>query len=218
MNKKKDEQEMKESMDETENKMTVKNSSSSLTVPDFGINIEGLQDVPVSVLPVPFVKLVQGTSTKIELEDGKDAPVGTFYFTDLQQAFEQLSFVLLRAKYQIKEFERDGEMVPTKQMLLLGITLDTQKLFILTLSVMSHSNFGRLVSKLKDRKTKHVWEYEVIATSEKMENKKGKFQVVNLQVGRKISDEEVEQMAKTYGEYGGVLDREYVEEEDVATE
>src|SRR5581483_10112539 len=170
-----------------------------------GIAIQGLEGVPASILPIPFVKLVQGTSKKIELEDGKDAPVGSFYFTDLQKDFE-------------REVNGVMTMVPTKQLLLLGIALDRQKLFILTLSVMSFSNFGRLISKFKDVKVSATWEYEIKATAEKMENKKGKFQIANFQIGRKLTEEEIGQMAQTYAEYGGVLEREDIQQEVNATE
>lgn len=187
---------------------------------DFGIGIEGLQDVPTAMIPVPFMKLVQGTSKNIELENGEDAPVGSFYLTDLQVAFKDLTFVMLRVKHQVIDFEReiDGQMkmVPTKQLLILGMDLDTEKLFILTLSVMSFSNFGRLIAKFKDQKVNAVWQYQVHVTSEKMENKKGKFQIANFQIGEKLTEDQIAKMQEKYGQYGGVIDREDLFTQDEA--
>lgn len=212
----KDERDMAESVDQSMKEQSVDvgivtSGNKAVALPG-GIPIDGLESVPTNILPVPFVRLVQGTSSKIELENGEDAPVGSFYFNDLQRAYKELPFVLLRAKYQIKEFEREGKLVPTKQILLLGMTLETKKLFILTLSVMSFSNFGGLIAKFKEKGVTAVWEYEIKATSEKMENKKGKFQIANFQVVRKVTEEELNDLAEAYGEYGGVLDREDIQE------
>lgn len=195
----------------------VEEKSKSVAVRGGGINIEGLQDVPASVIPVPFVRLVQGQSKKIDLEDGKEAPEGTFYFNDIKQCFAKLSFIMLRAKHQIVEFEREenGRTVkkPTKQILILGITTDTKKLFILALSVMSFSNFGRLVNMFKTAQISRTWEYEIIASAAKEENDKGKFWTQDYKLGEKLSSEQIDEMAEVYGEYGGVLDRDYTQED-----
>jgi hypothetical protein len=188
-----------------------------LAGPMRGFNIEGLQDVDVSILAVPFVRLVQPTSKKIELTNGKDAEVGSYYFNDLQEAYASLDFVMLRAKQQVKEFDREvtdekGQKktikVPTRQLAVLAINLEKKKLFVLTLSISSFSNFGRLIAKFKDQKISAVWEYELEAFSAKKENDKGKFYVADFKIGRKLSEEELEEMAQIYGEYGGVLERE----------
>jgi hypothetical protein len=194
----------------------VKNENRAITGPATGLSIEGLQDVPVNIIPVPFVRVVQGQSKKIVLatpikdaagNDVTEAPEGTFYFNDIQECFRQLSFVMLRAKQQIVEFERDGEKKPTRQMLILGITTDTKKLFILALSVMSFSNFGRLMARFKEKKVSRAWEYEIIATSEKQENDKGKFWVQNFKIGEKLNNDQLDEMEQVYSEYGGALER-----------
>lgn len=198
--------------------VSVDTTSRSVALNTSGINIEGLQDVPSSVIPVPFVRLVQGQSRNITLTDGKsEAPEGSFYFNDIQQAYERLSFVMLRAKHQITIFDREenGKIVkkPTKQILILGITTDSKKLFILALSVMSFSNFGRLINKLREAGVNQSWQYEIVATAEKQENEKGKFYVQRYDLGEKLSEAQIDEMAGVYGEYGGVLDREYTQEQ-----
>lgn len=192
---------------------TVAHEGRALAQVGAGIPIEGLQDVSLSMLPIPFVKLVQGSSTEITLENGEDAPQGTFYFTDLQKSFKELSFIMLRAKQETVDFERDGKIVPTKMVKILGITTATQKLFILSLSVMSFSNFGKLIAKLRDNRVTSSWQYEIKATAEKKENNKGKFWVSSFHLGDKIDEEMLEKMSAAYGEYGGALDREDLQQE-----
>ena len=182
-----------------------------------GLDIEGLQDVPASMLAVPFVKIVQFSSTKTVLENGNDADPGNFFFTDLQTQEKDLKFVMLRAKPQVREFDDDKS--PTgkrlvRQVLILGMLLESQKLFILILPVSSFSSWGKLLSKLKDNRVQSVWENELVATTELMKNDKGKFYVANFQIGRELDDDEIDRMSETYGQYGGVLERNDVPEPD----
>lgn len=181
------------------------------------LDIEGLEDVPASMLAVPFVKIVQFSSTKTVLESGVDADPGNFFFTDLQTQEKELKFVMLRAKPQIREFDDDKS--PTgkrmvRQVLVLGMILESQKLFILILPVSSFSSWGKLLSKLKENKVLSVWESELVASTELQKNDKGKFYVANFQIGRELDDDEIGRMAATYGQYGGVLERQDVPEPD----
>jgi len=223
----KDVREIEESLDENFTSQAedsalakVQNREISLRTP--GLNIQGLEDVPASIVPVPFVRLIQYMSKNIDLykalpNGDTEAPEGTFYFNDNQECFSRLSFVLIRAKHQITDFEREenGKMVvkPTKQVLALGITTDTKKLFILAISVSSFSNFGRLINRFKEAGISKTWEYEVVATASKKENDKGKFWVQDFELGDKLDPEQIEEMSKVYGEWGGVLDRDYTQED-----
>lgn len=180
-----------------------------------GIPIEGLQDVSVSLLPVPFVKLVQPTSKNVDLADGKtEASQGTFYFTDLQVAVPELNFVLLRAKQEIVEFDdKDGKKIKVPKIALLCRTMETQKLFIISLSRTGFSPFGKLIAKLKEAKMPASWHVEVKATTERKENDMGKFYVPSFNIVRNMSQDEIDELATAYGEFGAALDREDLKEQ-----
>lgn len=172
-----------------------------------GVAIEGLQDVPVSVIPVPFARVVQGQSKNIEMATGGEAPEGSFYFSDTQEAYDELEFVMLRAKHMIKDFERDGALVPTRVIQILGVRMDTNKLFILNLSLASFSNFGRLIARFNDMGVVSVWQHLIKATSEKKENDKGKFWVQSFNIVRELNEKELQIMQDKYREFGAVLEK-----------
>lgn len=219
---KKDEQEIQESLKDSEkDPINVDPSTNgqmalapvepaadrSLTIHGKGIDIEGLEDIPMSIMTIPFVRLVQPTSTNIEV-DGKDAAPGTFYFNDLQTAEEELEFVMLRAKQSMVQFERDGVMQPPQpRIYILGITRNTGKLFIFSLSVTSFSNFGKYIAKLKNDNIDKVWRFALIAKSQKKENSKGKYYVADFDLSEEITDKELEKYEQKAMEYGLVLDR-----------
>ena len=183
-----------------------------------GLGIEGLEDVPVSVLPVPFLRLVQPSSRKIDLANGKEAGVGNYYYNDTQTELESLKFALLKAKVGKSEYEVDGEMRISTKLNILGFDLERKKVFILTLSVMSISNFGSLVANFKQKEANKTWEYEVVATSSKRENKKGKFYVAEFQLGEKIDPKVLEDLENNAKAYGSALNRDLSETDATAVE
>ncbi len=189
-----------------------------------GVNIGGLESIPASMVAVPYCRLIQPTSKKtIQSSNGQDARLGSFFFNDIQESVPELNFVLLRAKHELKQVDKDGQFVtpdyigelgkPKPVVSILGITTDTDKLFILSISATSFSSFGKLIAKLKSLQIDKTWRFSFKATSEKMENAKGKFYVVNFEIGEELKDTQSEQMQKTAQEYGVVLDRQVYEEE-----
>ena len=171
------------------------------------LSIAGLEDLPSSIIPVPFVRLVQPTSTNIEISPGKEAQAGEFLFDDTKTTTQELKFTLLRAKSGTLQFERNNEVVSVQKIALLGITLDNEKLFILNLSPTSFSNFGRLVAQMKEKKVECSWKYSILATSEKQENEKGKYYVVKFFLSDELPEEKVHQFEVLAKEYRIVLDR-----------
>jgi len=194
-------------VEEKEHKLTTVETKVSMAG---GIEIEGLEDVPTSMLAVPYVKLVQGNSEAI-LADGKaEAAKGTFYFTDIKEAVEELKFVLLRAKPVTKEFDdEDGNKKLVRQLMVLGATTDskTPKIFVLILSLTSFTGFGKLVAMFKNMKVSSVWEYEVTGYATPRKNAKGSFYVADFTIGKKLPESAIAKMREAYGEYGGVLER-----------
>lgn len=186
------------------------------------VGIQGMEDIPTSLIAIPYCRLVQPSSKKTEDENGQEVPAGNFLFNDTQKAVPELNFILLRSKHEFKLVDESGQFVPEdypgvtrqkQQVSILGITTDTEKLFILSLSPTSFSAFGRLIAKFKDMKVDKTWRFVLKATTEKVENAKGKFYVLKLDIGQELQGEELERMDKTAMEYGLALDRQVDPEE-----
>lgn len=192
-----------------EHTMTVQRSKASIALRNAGVPIEGMQDLPASMMALPYVKLVQRMTTKAKLTDGEDAKVGTYYFTDTQESVSELELIILRTKVVERDFIDDkGESKHSTQLFSLCIRGDMEKMFILILPVTSFTPFGRLIAKFKEMKLQSAWEHMVKATTEDAQNKRGQaYKIANLQIGRKLTPDEVDKMAELYGEYGGVLER-----------
>lgn len=234
---KKEEKLIEESLEETasepeiesniseEHSMTTVDSRQGALAPQNhvrGVDIEGLESVPTSMIAVPFVRLVQPSSKKLEMDNGKEAQPGSYLFNDTQKAVDELKFVLLRAKHEWRTVDENGNFVgkdyvgrtkQTQRVSILGITTDTNKLFILSLSITSFSAFGKLIAKFKEMGLDKTYRFQLSLSSEKVENDKGKFYVANFKIGDELEPEMLVEMQKKVGEYGLVLDREFVEEE-----
>lgn len=199
-------------MNEEEKKDIDNIKESGLMIPN-SLGIEGLEDVPTSIMPIPFLRLVQPTSQKVTTAKGKDAEGGSFYFNDIQTSVESIEFALIKAKYGMQTFERDGEMQESVKLAILGQTLDSNKLFVITLSVMSFTNFGSLVAKMKEAGITKTWEHKITMFSEKQENDKGKYFTAKFELGEKLTDEQIAELEGKYHQYGMVLDRKAPEQE-----
>lgn len=190
------------------------------------VNIVGLEDVPASMIPLPFYKLVQPLSSKVTLSSGEEAPNGTFFMGDSGQAVPSIRFALLRAKRQIRDFvDKDGNNVRKTSMGILGVKLEGFAPFIMSLAVTSFSGFGKLIKQLKDKKAKCAWEYPVVLTSVKVEAQKeidgrmqtAKYWVANFQVEDESLDEAGQAILRgAYAEYAASLDRQQEQEEKSA--
>jgi hypothetical protein len=144
-------------------------------------------------------------------------------FNDIQTEVEELKFVLLRAKVDIKRVDEDGNFVandfvgitkPKQVLSILGITTDTNKLFVLSLSVTSFTSWGKLMAQLKEMEVDCSYRFQISAKTEKKENKKGKYYVVSFIVGTELDKNALIEMETKASEYGVVLDREILIEEE----
>ncbi|MBI5357020.1 hypothetical protein HZB78_05450 [Candidatus Collierbacteria bacterium] len=191
-----------------------------------GVNIVGLEEVPASIVPLPFYKMVQPMSTKVTLAAGGEAQTGTFFMGDSGQSVSSLRFALLRAKRQLRDYtDKDGNSVRKTTMGLLGIKLEGFNPFIMSLAVTSFSGFGKLIKQLKDKKAKYAWEYPIMATAVKVETQKEidgrlqtvKYWVVNFQVEEEPLDEAGQAILRgAYEEYAASLDRQQEQQEKAA--
>lgn len=227
MTTKKDEAEMQQSIDEAENNIHDEHALTvaprgAVATPFKGIDIEGLESVSMSMVAVPYVRLIQPTSKKTENDKGKEAMAGNFLFSDTQREVGELNFVLLRAKQQVKAVDENGQFVADdspdrvggkQQLSVLGYDPTDEKLFILSLSVTSFSGFGKLIAKFKSMKLDKTWRFHITGTSTKVENAKGKFYVADFKIGKEIVGEELETITKIARDYGVILDKQMTEEE-----
>lgn len=202
-----------------EKAITLEGSESKVVVPQKNLEIQGVEEIPTSMIPIPFIKLVQPGSTNVTLSSGKDATPGMFYLTESGQEVEKLHFALLRAKRRVSEFQNEaGEDVRSITIGILGISLEDYTPFILTVSVASFSNFGRLMSQLKKREAKKAWEFGITATTQKIETTKAgrkvKYWVANFQLDEKGLDETgMKMLDDAYTEFAGGLDKQQTPEE-----
>ena len=187
----------------------VKKDTADLVLPRVagGLGIRGLEEEDASILPIPFVRVVQGQSKDTKTKDGKDAPEGHFFFNDTREAFETLTFCILKSKVVVTEFERDGVKKPTTQRKILGITMTTKKVFMLTISITSFAGYGRLIAEMKQNKVVNVWDRMVTATTEKQENDKGKFFVVNFALGEALTAEDTIELGFEFEQHKKVLEK-----------
>ena len=189
------------------------------------LEIIGLDEVPVSMIPLPFYKLVQPGSTNTTMADGTDALPGTFLMGDSGKSVEKIRFALLRAKRMHRDFtNNEGEQVHSTSMAVLGMNLENMTPFMLNVSVASFSNFGKMLSQMKDRDTKKAWQYPIVMSTEKREEvketskgvQKVKYWVINFLVeDALIEGIEAEALDKAYQEFAAALDRNIDEEAKV---
>lgn len=196
--------------DQFEKEMELANAA-DLTITN-GIEIFGMEEIPESIIPIPFVRLVQPTSTKISMADGKEAPVGTFYFNDTRRCEETLEVALLKGKHAKVVYERDGEKTPTQKLGILAQETKSGKLLILSLSVMSFSNYGKLMAQMKEEKVKSAWERKVVISSDKQENEKGKYYIASFELKEEFPKEKQEELEKIYLKHKDVFNKSEEEE------
>ena len=87
-------------------------------------------------------------------------------------------------------------------------------MFILSLSATSFTAYGKLIAKFKASKIDKSYRFELSAKTVKTENKKGKFYVLDINIGAEITPENLATIAKLAADYGVVLDREIYQDQD----
>ena len=176
-----------------------------LAVP--GINIQGLEEADPATIPLPFARLVQPTSKGVKTSEGEEAPVGSFFFSDTNTALESPIIVILKGKHGVKTFNdmTTGEPVQKKVLAVLGYIPETEKVFILTLSVMSFNGFGHFMAQLKEKHAEACFQYQTTISSHLVENDRGKFYVADFNLGEELSDELYVKAAKLYAQYQSVV-------------
>ena len=182
-------------------------TQSNLARPFMGVPIGGFQELPVSMLTLPYVVITQ-TLSDVYLADGKTlAPKGEWYFTDTKQTTKEISFITLRAKVITVEVEEGGEKKIKTKLRVLCVNTETSELFIFSLPVSSFNSWGSMMAQLKKMDVKNSFEYSIRATVKPAVNKKGqKYFVGDFVIADKLTKEDLLEMREKLGEFGGALD------------
>lgn len=203
-------------------KLSVEHSTDKLTnVHSRNFNLTGLEDLPRSIIPVPYYTFVQPSSNKVILPDGKRAPNGKFLMKDIRQVADELKFIILRAKRQVRQQKNDAGIVEDVVSLqILGFNLDRKRPFILGVPVTSFSALGKIFDQLEERQATAVWDYVVYVSGVEVTKpkkisgqvKEVNYWVIDAELGEALADEEKKIAEELYQDFGQKLDRD--EDED----
>lgn len=194
-----------------ESKLSVREDTKAITTetPAGHMEVEGLQDVPISMIPIPLVKMVHPTTKDSTDKDGNDTPVGYFLNTQTKKSYQNLEFFILRARPVKLNFKdpKTNEPVVKDAFAILGVMADDGELFIMNASGSSFWNFRSLLGVVKGAKLPHVWANKVIATAENRESDYGKYKAATFTLGDKATEVQELKLTSLYKQYGAALDR-----------
>lgn len=194
-----------------ENKeISVRADTSEITnvTPQATMDVEGLEDVPMNMVPLPIVKLVHPTTKDAKDKDGKPVPMGYYLDTQSKVAYEQYEFYILRAKpikMQFKDPKTGEPQAPKDTFLVLGAEKTTKKVFMMRIAGGGFWNFRGLLGVIKGSGMKAVWEASVIASSEEREGDYGTYRSPIFSLGSKASEDEMAELRSIYEQYGASL-------------
>ena len=142
---------------------------STLIVPGKRLHIAGLEGLDESDQAIPYIRVVQPTSTECKLMDGTDAKGGQFYDTALMKAHNELQVAILAAaKYDVMWQDKQE---PQRVYLLLCADRDYCPC-VLKVSGTSIFALKQLITSLARSGVANAWTYWVRAVTEKRESSK----------------------------------------------
>lgn len=198
--------------------LAVEHSTDQVELKARNFSLEGLKDIPRSIIPVPYYTFVQPSSKKVTLADGSRAENGTFLMNDIRQTAQVLYMVILRAKRQVRqqynEDTKQNEDVVSLQVL--GLNLERGgKPFIVGLPVTSFSTLGKTFEELETRQAIHAWDYVIYLSGEEVKRDKKTaegiktvdYWVADVEVGEPLKDDQKQIAAECYQDFAAKLDR-----------
>ena len=142
---------------------------STLVVPSKRLHTAGFDGLDESDQAIPYIRVVQPTSTECKLMDGSDAKAGQFYDTALMKAHNELQFAVLSvAKFDVT-WQEDKE--PQRIYLLLCADRDYFP-FVLKVSGTSVFALKQLITSITRTGVAASWYFWVRAITEKRESTK----------------------------------------------
>lgn len=187
--------------------------------------LQGLEDIPRSIIPVPFYKFVQPNTDKAFLPDGKRAENGTFLMQDVRKTVTELRVLILRAKRAVRMQKNDaGVLEKVVSLQLLAINLERQRPFILSVPITSFAALGHIFEQLELKGAAHSWDYPVYLTSQEIskpkETPQGLKNVTYWVVDASLEPTAIDEKAQTiasemYQDFAGKLDRDTDDEDEL---
>lgn len=183
---------------------------------DFSIGIRGFDEIPPSIMPTPWIYLVQSNSSKTILSDGSEAAQGNFYLKDSQSEIPMLEMVFLRSKRVVEKSSFNNKT--NVKIMTLGLNvMDNFSPFLISWPRGSFSAVGMMMKKMMKLEVVDSWEYLVSVTTEKVlkdvfDEKQGKmvpvkFYAARFEIGEKFSEKQIKDFEDIYLNLGGTLDR-----------
>jgi len=143
---------------------------SLVIAPSNGIHIAGFEHLDQREdMALPYLRVVQPTSTQAELMSGGDAKPGQFYDTALRVAHNELLFAIL-AVQKFSVVWQDGKD-PQLMYLILGADQHLEP-FVLKVSGTSVFSLKSLITSVARLGSPAAWHYRVRAVTEKRESNK----------------------------------------------
>lgn len=144
--------------------------ANAVAIPSNGsLAVAGLHGLGQEDLAIPYVRLVQPTSTDTSLMDGREAKAGQFLDTALRLAYTDLHFSILSvAKYEVVWQEKTE---PQTVYLLLCADEELQP-FVLKVSGTSIFGLKQLLTSVVRAGVAEAWAFKIRAVSEKRESNK----------------------------------------------
>lgn len=206
-------------------KLRVEGSTENLADrPEKTFEINGLKDIPRSIIPVPYYKLVQPNSTKAFLPNGQRATDGAFLMQDVRKTVDKIEFLIIRAKRQTREQKNDaGTLEKVVSLNVLGLNMANNKPFILSVPITSFSAFGKIFEELEESQVDNAWDCSISATTFEKEEEKHtatglkivNYWVIELEVIGQATPELKELAQEYYDVFAAKLDRNE-DEDDLA--
>lgn len=180
------------------------------------IGVSGFDELPTSIIPIGYYRLVQSGSKGVMLESGLKAEPGKIY-TDIGEDVDNVRIAILRTKMGKHKVKKEGREIEESIIQLLAIDTKTLTPFKMNITKGGFSNIGRLMMEFKKKGITKSYLYPVLLTSDFIQTKDYEYYAPAFSIeSEKFDTEEMEIMAQAFVEYAGSLDKENIDDDEAA--
>lgn len=192
----------------------VEHSSEVVTAVSHSVGVAGFDELPTSIIPLGYYRLVHPNSKGVTLADETRAEAGTYY-TDIGEAVDSVRIAILRTKMGSKVVKNNGVEKIEPIIKMLAIDTKTLSPFLINFPKGCFSSIGRLMLEFKKKGIAQSYRYPVVLASEFIEGREFNYWTSTFSLEAKPFDqEEMEIMATAFAEYAGVLDKANFDDEE----
>jgi len=178
------------------------------------IGVSGFDELPTSIIPLGYYRLVQLNSKGVMLGDDTRAEAGSFY-TDIGEEVKSIRVAILRTKMGKHTVKKNGQDVEEAIIKVLAIDTKTLTPFLMNITKGGFSAVGRLMMEFKKKGITSSYHFPVVIASEFVQTKDYEYYVPSFSIEpNKFDEEEMGIMAAAFVEYAGVLDKANFDEEE----